>query len=269
MKKHKTIIMLSAKRCGSTAMFRVFQKHPDVGVCHVDKSIGNWEPNFWNYAYRAINGNPEQLIKQLGTSHPGLKINTPLDTDRVFDLWGQILEQDGPVVFDKTPKYLAEPGTFELLRQYMDAGNDVRIFGMIRDPRDAITSQYTKWNRIVVDDHPDKRMKKWLKWYGLFEKVQTAFDQVPLFRYEDFATAPVCYAPMIFKHVGVRHIPDAYSHIRPTHVGRYKRTRLKALKEWKYSEEFIAHLKKYGYVGEDRETVGTIRKWINRFTGRN
>jgi len=30
----KTILMLSAKRCGSTAVFKMFQKHPEVGVCY-------------------------------------------------------------------------------------------------------------------------------------------------------------------------------------------------------------------------------------------
>ena len=35
----KLIIMLSAKRCGSTTIFNLFQKHADVKVLHKDQKI--------------------------------------------------------------------------------------------------------------------------------------------------------------------------------------------------------------------------------------
>lgn len=46
--KRRTIICLGAKRSGTTAVHRVFQKHPDVGICHPDQSIRNWELLSWN-----------------------------------------------------------------------------------------------------------------------------------------------------------------------------------------------------------------------------
>ena len=70
----KTILMLSAKRCGSTAVFKMFQNHPDVGVCYYDKNIDNWEPNFWNLAAEAINGNTKHL-KKYGYSIPQLDLS--------------------------------------------------------------------------------------------------------------------------------------------------------------------------------------------------
>jgi hypothetical protein len=40
--------MLSAKRCDSTAIFCLFHRHPDVGICHVDRTIRPWGPNSRN-----------------------------------------------------------------------------------------------------------------------------------------------------------------------------------------------------------------------------
>ena len=61
----KTIIMLSAKRCGSTAIFNSFQKHPEVKICNEDEKINNYEIQFWTNAVEAINGNPSNLIEVL------------------------------------------------------------------------------------------------------------------------------------------------------------------------------------------------------------
>ena len=102
----KTIVMLSAKRCGSTAVFRMFQRHPDIGVCHVDQNITAWEPNFWNLAVAAIEGNPTKFIHRFSESHPFLRIPYRFSEDAVFRLWDDILETLGPAVFDKSPQYL-------------------------------------------------------------------------------------------------------------------------------------------------------------------
>ena len=53
---NKIIIMLSAKRCGSTAIFNLFQKHPNVKILHKNQNIDNWEPQFWLYAHKALSG---------------------------------------------------------------------------------------------------------------------------------------------------------------------------------------------------------------------
>jgi hypothetical protein len=242
----KTIVMLSAKRCGTTAIFTLFQKHPDVGVCHVDQNIDLWEPNFWNLAAEAIKGSPEKFILRFEQSHPFLLFPKEFTEETVFTLWDNILEELGPVVFDKSPQYLGNTDAIDLLSNYIKRGNDVRLFAFIRDPRDAITSQYEQWKNMVEDDSPKKRELAWLEKYQHLELIQKIF-YVPLFRYEDFSSAPSCYAYNLLQHCGVSVLPETYGHIKPTSVGRYSISPLPAIRTWKFGPEFIFHLRKYGY----------------------
>lgn len=243
----RTIIMLSAKRCGSTAVFKMFQKHPEVGVCHVDPDIDNWEPNFWNLAAEAIQDSPEQFISRFQTSHPFLRFPERFTEESVFKLWDDILAELGPVVFDKSPQYLGNEYAIELLKKYAGKGNDVRLFAFIRDPRDAITSQYELWKSYVKSDSPEKREAAWLGKYQHLEYLQKHFAYIPLFRYEDFSTAPSCYAPILLRHCGCADIPESYGHIQPTSIGRYSASILPSIRRWKFSEEFKSHLRRYGY----------------------
>jgi len=248
MPQNKTIIMLSAKRCGSTAIFKMFQNHPDIGICNINQAIHNWETNFWNYAQRAIDGEPKAFIENLKISSPFLKIKLPVEDEQVFDLWDQIIAKYGPFVFDKSPKYLESLNTFDLLEKYIHKNNDVRFFAFIRDPRDAIYSQYTLWHTHFPKGTPEFREEHWLKYYEHIEILQKRIGPIPLFRYEDFCSAPACYAPILFNFLGVKNYPEAYNHLRPVNVGRYKRTtKLKALKNWQHTDRFQKHIEKYGY----------------------
>ena len=242
----KTIIMLSAKRCGSTAIFRMFQKHPEVGVCHVDSNIDNWEPNFWNLGAEAIAGFPDGFISRFSESHPFIRFPNKFTEASLFRLWDDILEELGPVVFDKSPKYLGNKAAFELLYKYIMQGNDVRLFAFIRDPRDAISSQYTLWSSFVKGDSPKRRELAWLEQYNHLATLQKDFN-IPLFRYEDFCVAPSCYAYNLFQHCGCAFISETFEHIKPTSVGRYSRSTLPSLKAWKFSVDFTEHIKIYGY----------------------
>lgn len=249
----RTILLLSAKRCGSTAVFTMFQKHPEVGVCHVDAEIDLWEPNFWNLAAEAVAGRPERFVERFRASHPFLKMPQRFTDRAVFSLWDEILERLGPIVFDKSPQYLGSPAALELIRRYRDAGADVRVFGMIRDARDAIASQWTRWRGHVPGDSLAKRERSWLEKYANLEVFQSRFGFTPVFRYEDFAAAPQCYAPMIFHHAGVRTVASAYVHVRPTNVGRFAESADPELRRWRISPELERHLARYGYV--DRSEV--------------
>lgn len=239
--------MLSGKRCGSTAMFRLFQKHPDVGVCHHDPTIRNWEPNFWNLAADAIDGSPQAFVERFRESHPFLKPPGRFTQDAVFDLWGQLLSTLGPVVFDKTPKYLGHRKGMELLYAYAAAGNDVRLFAMVRDPRDMISSQYELWKDDFPPGTPEYRERHWLDQYRHLEALQAGVLPIPLFRYEDFAASPSRYVPQLMKHLGLRYDPEVHSHIRPTSIGRYSLSTDPEIRRWRYGAEFAARLRQYGY----------------------
>ncbi len=244
--KRKTIIMLSAKRCGSTAVFRMFQAHPGVRVCHHNQTIPNWEPNFWNLAVRALDGEWEPFTARVRAICPDLPIPDSLTETAVFDLWREIVSRLGPVLFDKSPQYLGNRAAMELLKAFIQQGDDVRLFAFIRDPRDAITSQFELWGGRVADDSPSRRERAWLAKYDHLAELQQELD-IPVFRYEDFAAASACYAPMLFAHCGVAHVPESYAHIRPTSVGRYYASAYWPIRRWRFSEPFQHHLREYGY----------------------
>lgn len=243
----RTLVLLSAKRCGSTAMFRLFQRHPEVSVCHVDPAIPNWEPNFWNLAHDAIEGRPAAFVERFRESHPFLRMPDRFDEASVFALWDAVLEAQGPVVFDKSPQYLASPGGLALLRRYREQGRDVRIFAFIRDPRDAITSQYENWRRTVPGDSPARRERQWLAGYRNLEAFRREVSPLPLWRYEDFTADPARHAPELLRLCGLADHPEAWAHLQPTSVGRYSASILPAIRRWRFSAEFSEHLREHGY----------------------
>jgi len=174
----RTIILLSAPRCGSTAVFRIFQKHPDVGICNENPCIFNCEPHFWSLAEKAIAGNPEKLNKKLSKILPTITLPDTYTVETVFALWESILEAQGPIVFDKSPYYLGNRNAMSLLHKYIQLGNDVRIFAIIRNPGDAITSQYELWASQFKIASPETRARIWLDQYTHLEELQKEFGHI-------------------------------------------------------------------------------------------
>jgi|TARA_Y100000310_G_C20537530_1_gene741610 hypothetical protein len=243
----RTIVMLSAKRCGSTAIFRMFQKHPDVSVCHINQEINNWEPNFWNLGAKAILGSPSSFISRFEKSHPFLIMPKKFNEQILFKLWDDILSELGPVLFDKSPQYLGNNYAIYLLEKYRDLGNDVRIFAMIRDPRDAITSQFELWRSYVPGDSPKKREIDWLKKYSNLEKIKRRLKNVPVFKYEEFCQNPLIHVRKLLDYCDISEAREVYSHIKPTSIGRYSGSINPRIVTWRFSQEFLNHLKFYGY----------------------
>ena len=98
----------------------------------------------------------------------------------------------------------------------------------------------------MTEDSPVRREHAWLQKYGHLAELQTELN-IPLFRYEDFSAAPVCYAPMLFHHCGVTHDPDSYAHIRVVSARRYYASAHWQIRRWQFSKPFQRHLQKYGY----------------------
>lgn len=169
--KKKTIILLSAKRCGTTAVANVFRKSSEIKVCGDDQKIDNLEINFWNNAYYEFKKKPNDLKKNLIKYMPSIfenkeiKINTKKD---IFDLWNFILEKKGPIIFDKSPKYLENMSFLNLISDYRK-NHEVKIIGMIRNPLDAITSQYELWHEYTNEQDLIDREIKWLTYYSNLE----------------------------------------------------------------------------------------------------
>jgi len=239
----RTIVLLSAKRTGSTALFRAFANHPDVGVCHVDQAIPNWEPNFWSLAADAIGGDPEPFRVRFSQSHPFLDGRVPTTAHEAFELWDRILAELGPIVFDKSPAYLLSPAGLGLLMRYAQC-HDVRIFGLIRDARDAISSQLDRFQGLVSGDSPAYRERIWLRRYSLLEMLRAA-SGIPIVRYEDLTAHPAKVMPRVFKYCGLESRPETWAHLKPVNVGRFNHPRAKG---WTPSPELFDHLRRFGYI---------------------
>lgn len=245
----RTIVLLSAKRTGSTALFRVFQRHPAVGVGHIDQAIDNWEPNFWNLAAQAIAGECDPFMERMTAAYPFLGGVVPRSEDEAFELWDRVVAELGPIVFDKSPGYLcSRPGVELLMRYAQSRSGCVSIFGLIRDARDAIASQLDRFRGLVEGDSPAFREKLWLKRYDLLEELRDRAD-IPIFRYEDIVADPDTVMPQIMEYCKLEPIAESWAHLRPVNVGRHRR---ESDAWWTPSPALIAHLQRFGYVSASR-----------------
>ena len=80
----KNIILLSAKRTGSTAVMKIFQKHKKVNLMHIDQKISNWESNFWLLALDAINGKKDSFEDRLKIAAPFIKLQEKYNKKKNF-----------------------------------------------------------------------------------------------------------------------------------------------------------------------------------------
>ena len=155
--RSKTIILLSSKRTGSSAFFKVFKNHPKVSCLLKTKDMDMIELNFWNSAVDAINGNQNNLKKTLKKINFKENLPKKLNKKSIFELWKKILKKNGGVVFDKSPNYLNNYKNLKLIYEFKKKGNNVIILGLIRDPRDAISSQHELWDENISNYEIQKR----------------------------------------------------------------------------------------------------------------
>jgi hypothetical protein len=257
--KPRTIILLSAPRCGTTAVYRIFDKHPDVHAL--------FEPNFWNLAIYALEGRPEKFVKRLNKDYPFLVMPDVFTEETVFRLWDTILRKYGPVVFEKSPFYLGDRKATALLKRYRVQGNDVRLFALIRDPRDAITSQHELWGAALKRSSLSKREALWLDRFDHLDEIQEDFGYIPIFRYEDLVKAPDCYVPMIFHFCDLTNYPHVYNHITPTSIGRYRFSINAKVRRWKMGYALKRHLLRYGYRNTKENLFITLLGFLKMLSG--
>lgn len=243
----RLIVLLCAKRSGSTAVFRMFQHHSMCAIPHADPCIDNYEPNFWNYAHQAIEGDDGPFRKRFGIDHPVIRGRVPHTPSDAFALWDEMHEAFGPVLFDKTPKLLTTPYGLDLLLAYRDSGRDVRLIALVRDPRDVICSQYERWHACVEGDSPQRRERAWVEAHRRLLELRRR-EPIPLFRYEDLARAPALVAPTMLACAGLPDEPQAYRHLRPVNLGRHASPTLPELASWRPGTAMCDLMARFGYT---------------------
>ena len=248
----RTIILFCLKRSGTTAIYRAFRDHQAVGIPHVDQTLQNWEPNFWNYAQDALQGEPGRFQERLARACPFLGPCEPRSADEVFELWDRIADHLGPILFDKTPSLILPGRGLDLLRQYRATGRDVRFLAVVRDPRDVIASQFELWSHLVEDDSPEQREATWVEGYEHLERLKDELNILTV-RYEDLAANPAALMPQIYQHCGLEDTPDAYQHIHPVNIGRHRQTNSPAIARWTPGPAMCHLMARYGYQEHPRK----------------
>jgi len=237
--------MLSAKRCGSTAILQMFQKNKFCKIAHINQDIDNWEIQFWSLASKALKGSDYQFRKRLKSCLPQINIPKKLDKQKIFEIWGKIHKLLGKIIFDKSPQYLGDKDTLNLIYEY-SLKNDVKIFCFIRNPLDAITSQHELWHNYTNEKNIKKREKNWLIYYKNYENFKTKL-KIKFFRYEDFVLDPDFNGKKLMNFCRIPYKKKDWTHIKPVSIGRYRSSLFKQVKKWKIAPEMLLHMKKYNY----------------------
>jgi len=267
--KNCAIICLAAKRSGTSATHRIFVSHPQAKIINPDQDINNNEPNFWNYAMTVLD-DPEQIVDdhdnmvdvkdnltayerfvlQLGIIAPHISVPAVLTEEIVFDLWDDITNHYGPICFDKSPRYLEDIRTLELIYKYKESGRgEIRFFGIMRAPWDVITSEVQLWEHILAFGTPQYHEQEWLTYYKNFEKVQAKYgvENVPLFYYEQMSNFVDLHLPRLLKHCGLDDIPESYSQFYPVSIGRYYKSPNPRVLAWEPTEELMNFANRHGF----------------------
>lgn len=259
----KTIIILSAKRSGSTAIYNVFNKHSVPKTCTKNKRF--LELNFWNYAAEALAGNYKNFVRRMSEfDYEGQLPDEGEYTEKIiFDIWDKLLERHGPVLFDKSPRYLGSSDALDLILKYQKTGKgrDVRFVCLMRNPLDCIASQKKRWGMSLKF-----RDKSWVNYYKNFEKLQHKLGEqnktAHLVKMEDFMADPNKFIGGMLKFCGLDDEKKSYSHIKWIDgVSVLNYLDGPEFLEWTVSPQMTRFFEKYGYnkqyisVGKDRKAL--------------
>jgi hypothetical protein len=238
----KFIVLLSAKRTGSTTIFRIFQKHPDFKIFNENQKIENWESQYWSLAVNAIAGFTDKFEKRLRQSIPSIKFPKIYDKSEVFKLHDEILNNFKDNVFDKSPQYLGNYNCLELLLEYARKNKNIYFISIIRNPLDSITSQHELWREYTKEKDLKKREHDWLKQYQHLKNLINNGVNIKQIRYENLVDNPENEVKDLCNYCEIKYYPEIISHIKKKSVGRYQATLSRKIKRWVWSNDFEKHL---------------------------
>jgi hypothetical protein len=256
----QTVLLLSDKSSGSTALQYELLKHPRVQA--VGYTMHNdHETLFWVKAAVLLGQEQVDFVEGRFPIRPAearrdlhalLRENVPgwapppSDQALVFDGWRALCESHAPVFFEKSPHHLNNwAATALLLRYALTTDHDVRIVGLVRNPLAVLYSAWTRWLTP-----PRQRQAYWLRTYRNLLAVEALVgsDRVHIVRYEDLIAEPVARLRGLTDWLGLA--PEAA-------VGEGLHAR--SARKWVGDEGFdldldpavVAIAKRFGYTDED------------------
>ena len=198
----QTVLLLSDKSSGSTALQTEILRHPDVRA--VGYTMHNdHETLFWIKAAVLLGQPPVDFVEGRLPIRPQearrdlaalLRENVPGweepsgDEALVFSGWRALCEAHAPVFFEKSPHHLGSwAATALLLRYALATDHDVRIIGLVRNPLAVLYSAWTRWLTP-----PRERQAVWLRTYRNLLAVEALLgpQRVRVVRYENLISEP-------------------------------------------------------------------------------
>ena len=203
----RTVLLLSDKSSGSTALQAELLRHPEVRA--VGYTMHNdHETLFWVKAAALVWPHREDfaggrrplsrraarrdlralLAGNVPNWSPPERATPEADRALVWDGWRALSGAHGPVFFEKSPHHLHHwAATALLLRAALASPREVRVVGLVRNPMAVLYSAWTRWLTP-----PGPRQHVWLRTARNLLAVQAALgpDRVRLWRYEDLVTRP-------------------------------------------------------------------------------
>ena len=187
-----------------------------------------------------------------------IEINSKED---IFDLWNLILEKKGPIIFDKSPKYLENMSFLNLISDYKK-NHEVKIIGMIRNPLDAITSQYELWHEYTNEQDLNDRENKWLAYYNNLENFLELENDIKFIKYENLVKNHENFKEL-FDYCNLVFNENYTNKFQRKINERHKISMFKKIKDWKWTNAFNNHLNKYDYLNYKKKNYFFLNYLFN------
>lgn len=256
--KVKTIIMLCMYRTGSSTIYEVFRKHPEVGNCISRNEDLFFEPNYWNVASYALKGKDEIFKKRIARKFPYIILPKIITKSVVFKIWNTILKIEGPVIFDRTPSYLGNRDAINLILDFKNRGNDVRILFLIRNPLDTITSQHElsiyKKRIYSIQNREQNYLDKILH----IKEIRRKVDGLLLLRYEDIVYYPRINVSKILRYCALESQDLLWKHIKPMSVDRFWGSINHDVRKWNVCAEVLTVMDEHNYSHKKNKLMQLI-----------
>lgn len=177
-----------------------------------------------------------KFLKNNGVDDP--KIETLDDINLV---WSKISSRKNKIFFEKSPHHLNHRASIYLLADYVNKHPNVKVLGLVRDPRAVIYSTLDRWYA-----NPYKRQFKWLYSYEnllLFESLISDKSQLIKIRYEDLIENPKRILNKVLNHLDIDWEEGIGDNIHQNSNEKWKKNNF----NFQFSREVIQLSKLYGY----------------------
>ena len=250
----RELLLLSDKSSGSTILEYELLKHSEIEhvkyTSHLDHETLYWlkaavllkkskhlffggkYPFPVSYAKTSI----LKFLKKNGVD--ATKIETISD---ITLGWSNISRSKNKIFFEKSPHHLNHKASTYLLADYANKNPNLKVIGLVRDPRAVIYSTLDRWYA-----NPYDRQYKWLCSYEnllLFENLISDKSQLIKIRYEDLIENPKKTLLKVVNHLNIEWQEGLGDSIHQKSKEKWKRNNF----HFHFSNEVIQLSKIYGY----------------------